>query len=135
MFTGSLEDKNAIAELHARYADAVVRKDPVDWGATWANDATWDLMGMTVEGREAIVTLWTQAMGQFDAVSFVMQPGATELDGDRGTGRCQTHEILVENGVARTTGGFYEDKFVKRDGEWLYASRAFKIIAEHRSAE
>jgi uncharacterized protein (TIGR02246 family) len=132
MFSGPLEDQMAIRELHARYADAVRRKNAEDWAATWAEDANWSLMGTTVSGRDQIVGLWTQAMSAFDAVSFVMTSDAIELDGDTGTGRCQTHEILVEGGKSRVAGGAYEDEFVRRDGVWLYASRSFSLVAELR---
>jgi hypothetical protein len=131
MFTGSLEDRMAIQDLHARYSDAVVRNDTDDWGACWAEEAHWNMMGTTVKGRDAIVTLWTQAMGQYDAVSFISQAGSIEIDGDTGKGRTQTHEMLVQNGMTRIAGGLYRDTFVKRDGEWLYASRDFGVVASH----
>ncbi len=130
MFTGTLEDRIAIQELHGRYADAVSRNDLDDWAACWADDATWTLMDTTVEGKEAIVQLWNGAMAQFDAVGFIMQAVATELDGDTGTGTCLTQEMLVENGVTRAVAGHYADTFVKQAGEWLYASRDFRAVAQ-----
>lgn len=132
MFTGPVEDRLAIRELHDRYSDAVCRVDAGDWGDCWAEDAVWEFMGMTIEGKPAIVELWTGAMAGFDAVSFIAVPAAIEIDGDRATGRCQTHEILVEKGRSRIAGGLYEDAFVKWDGRWLYAKRNFRVIAEHR---
>lgn len=33
MFSGPMEDRMAIRELHDSYCDAVLRKDPEDWGA------------------------------------------------------------------------------------------------------
>lgn len=132
MFDGPVEDRLAIRELHDRYADAVVRVDAGAWGDCWAEDAVWEFMGLTIEGRAAIVDLWTGAMAGFDAVSFVAVPGAIAIDGDRAKGRCQTHEILVEKGQSRVAGGLYEDEFVKRDGRWFYARRNFRVIAEHR---
>ena len=37
------EDELAIRGLLARYGDAVCRRDPQAWIATWAPDCTWDL--------------------------------------------------------------------------------------------
>ena len=51
-FSGPLEDQLAIRSLHDSYVDAVFRRDPHDWGANWAIDGRWNLMGTTVEGRD-----------------------------------------------------------------------------------
>lgn len=134
MFTGPIEDRLAIRELHDSYSDAVMRRDATDWGATWAEDAHWDLMGMPVDGREAIVGLWAGAMAAFEAVSFISSPASLEINGDRATGRCQTHEILVmPDGSSRIVGGRYDDEFVKQGGRWLYSKRVFKIQAEYQA--
>ena len=62
--------REAIAALVHRYADAVVRRDKVEWASCWAEDAQWHLSpGRSVEGRAAIADLWTKAMGQFAAGS------------------------------------------------------------------
>ncbi|GAA0476941.1 hypothetical protein GCM10009096_18490 [Parasphingorhabdus litoris] len=130
MFSGPIEDRLAIRELHDTYCDAVLRTDPDDWGALWTEDAVWSLMGTEVVGRENIVNLWNGAMSQFDAVSFLGIPGSLEITGDTATGRYQTHEILVENGEPRIAGGRYDDEFVKIDGRWLYKKRIFNVVAQ-----
>lgn len=130
MFSGPIEDRLAIRELHDSYCDAVLRTDPDDWGALWTEDAVWSLMGTEVVGRENIVNLWNGAMSQFDAVSFVGIPGSLEVTGDTATGSYQTHEILVEKGEPRIAGGRYDDEFVKIDGQWLYTKRIFNVVAQ-----
>ena len=136
MFTGTLEDRLAIRELNDRYSDAVLRADAKDWGALWAEDAHWNLMGQEVDGREAIVKMWTGAMGGLEAVSFVCATCATDTRGMTGTGRVQTHEImLTKDGATRVIGGRYEDVYVRKGGGWLYKSRIFSIVAEYQPAE
>jgi uncharacterized protein (TIGR02246 family) len=136
MFTGPIEDRLAIRELNDSYSDAVLRVDAQSWGACWTEDAHWELMGTPVDGRAAIVGLWSQAMAGFASVSFVSSPSAIEVDGDRATGRCQTHEIMVlADGNSRVVGGRYDDEYVKRDGKWFYASRKFNIVAEYRAKD
>lgn len=129
--TGPIEDQIAIRNLHDRYADAVFRRDPVDWGALWADDANWDLMGTKVEGKEAIVALWSGAMASFGFVGFFYQVGAIEIAGDSGTGRVYTSEVLenLDGKLARTVG-LYEDHYVRRGGVWLYQRRDFRILKE-----
>ena len=129
-FTGSIEDRLAIRELHDSYCDAVLRRDPDDWGALWTEDAVWSLMGTEVVGRENIVNLWNGAMSAFDAVSFLGISGSLEVTGDTASGRYQTHEVLVEKGVTRMAGGRYDDEFRKVDGQWLYIKRIFNIVAQ-----
>lgn len=132
MFKGPLEDRVAIAELHQTYADAVVRADAGDWSKVWAEDAHWSLMGMEVDGREAIVAFWKQAMGGLDAVSFHCIPSMTVIDGNRAIGRCQTQEYMkVKDGTTRAVGGLYEDEMIKRDGQWFYTKRVFRVVAEY----
>lgn len=136
MFTGPLEDRIAIRELHETYADAVVRADAEDWGKVWTEDAHWDLMGRAVEGREAIVALWRGAMSGLEAVSFHCIPSMTRIDGDRAVGRCQTQEYMkVGDGSTRAIGGLYEDEMVKRDGRWFYSKRVFRIVAEYNPSK
>lgn len=129
-FTGSIEDRLAIRELHDSYCDAVLRRDPDDWGALWTEDAVWSLMGTEVIGRENIVNLWNGAMSAFDAVSFLGIPASLDVNGDTASGRYQTHEVLVEKGVTRMAGGRYDDEFRKVDGQWLYSKRIFNIVAQ-----
>ncbi len=130
-FSGPFEDQLAIRGLIEAYADAVFRFDADAWAETWAEDAVWDLMGTRVEGRAAIVALWRQAMSAFDAVAFTAMPGALTITGDRAQGRSYTTETLKPKaGGLRRVNGAYEDSFVKRDGRWLFASRAFRIVID-----
>ena len=136
MFKGPLEDRIAIAELHQTYADAVVRADASDWSKVWTEDAHWNLMGMEVDGRDAIVALWQQAMGGLEAVSFHCIPSMTVVDGDRAMGRCQTQEYMkVKDGTTRAVGGLYEDEMIKREGQWYYTSRIFRVVVEYNPAK
>ena len=136
MFTGPMEDRLAIRELHETYGDGVVRFDAETWGSVWADDADWDFMGMELKGREAIVELWLGAMSNFDAVSFQCVPASIEVDGDKATSRCQTQEVLKgKDGTTRMLGGLYTDELEKRAGAWVYTKRAFQVIAEYNPVE
>ncbi len=136
MFTGPMEDRLAIRELHETYGDGVVRFDKDTWGSVWAEDADWDFMGMELKGRDAIVEVWLGAMANFDAVSFQCVPASIEVEGDKATSRCQTQEVLKgKDGSTRMLGGLYTDELEKRDGQWVYTKRAFKIVAEYNPAE
>ena len=136
MFTGPIEDRLAIRELHETYGDGVVRFDKDTWASVWADDADWDFMGMELKGRDAIVEVWLGAMANFDAVSFQCVPASIEVDGDRATSRCQTQEVLKgKDGSTRMLGGLYTDELEKREGAWVYTKRAFQVIAEYNPPE
>lgn len=136
MFSGPMEDRLAIRELHETYGDGVVRFDKETWGSVWADDADWDFMGMELKGREAIVETWLGAMSGFDAVSFSCVPASIEVTGTTATSRVQTQEVLKgKDGSTRMIGGLYTDELEKRDGAWVYTKRAFSIVAEYNSPE
>ena len=80
--SNEVSDQFAIRNLIETYADAVFRRDAEAWGATWAQDATWHLMGNTVAGRPAIVGAWSEAMKGFKFVAFFSQPGPIQINGD-----------------------------------------------------
>lgn len=130
-FSGSFDDRAAIRELLERYADAVFRRDPAQWGACWAQDGVWRLMGMEIKGREAIITAWTQAMAAFEVAAFFVQPGALAIEGATGHGRSWTHEVLkARDGSLRRVVGAYEDRFVKEADGWRFSARSFQVVLE-----
>jgi hypothetical protein len=106
-FTGPAEDQAQIRALHDCYADAVNRRDAAAWGALWAEDARWELMGMQVDGRAQI--------------------GAIVVTGDRAEGRVWTHELLDGPEGERRPLGRYDDVYVKRGDSWLFAERRFNL--------
>lgn len=119
--------RDPIAALVHRYADAVVHNDGEQWGSTWAPDAHWDLgQDRRMEGREAIVAFWHQAMGSFDAVVQTVLNGDYELDESAGTG---TGRWYIQEAFQRAGGqtgmllAHYDDDYRLVDGEWLFASR------------
>lgn len=119
--------RDPIADLVHRYADAVVHHDDDQWGATWAPDARWDLGGGRVmEGREAIVAFWRQAMGGFEAVIQTVFNGTYELDEAAGTGvgRWYIQEAFRKpGGDSGILMAHYDDHYQLVEGDWLFASR------------
>lgn len=131
-FSGSFEDRLAIRELLETYADAVTRHDPLQWGATWAEDGEWSLPDYpelgTTRGRDAIVAMWTEAMKAYPGIMFEAWPGTIEIDGDTATLRSYTAEVYDRDGRTFRDRGAYEDTCVKIEGRWLFKSRSFRNI-------
>lgn len=128
-YKGSIEDRLAIRELIECYSDAVAQRDPKAWGATWTEDAVWDVMGNRVEGRAAIVAAWIGAMETFDFVAFYAIPGAIEVNGETATARVYVSEVLVaKEGGRRRVDGAYEDTLHKVDGAWRFSQRIYRML-------
>ena len=73
-------DELAIRNLLARYGDAVCRRDPDAWIATWSHECTWDLGGGRVtHGREATLELWRTAITKYPWVAQVPASGEVSL--------------------------------------------------------
>jgi ketosteroid isomerase-like protein len=132
-YTGPVEDRLAIRELMEAYADAVCRVDAEDWGATWAEDAVWELPDYpqigSMTGRKAIVEGWKAAMTHYPGIIFVATPGSIEVTGEKAVARCYTSEVYNDaSGVTKRDRGKYDDVLVKRGGQWLFHKRVFRNI-------
>lgn len=132
-FEGPFEDRLAIHELVAAYADAVTRHDADAWGALWAEDGVWELSAIPgmehIVGREAIVSAWIEAMKHLPQVIATSTLGALEVNGDRARGRAYPRELVVlADGAVRVDTGRYDDDYVKRDGRWFFRSRVYSLL-------
>jgi len=119
----------AIRDLVARYIDAVNRHHQDDWAATWSENAHWDLAGMEVTGRDAIVGLWVGAMSTFEFALMMLNSGTVKVDGNTATGRWYVTEHLKPGeGDPSLTLGVYDDEYALEDGEWRFTKRTYHIM-------
>jgi hypothetical protein len=125
-----MSDRDEILDLLHRYSDAVCRKDREQWAATWADDAVWDLgKGRFVSGKADIVDLWQRSVDQLNVVVQMMHNGAVSVDGDTATGRWYVSEHLERgNGVLGMLLAWYDDTYVRVNGQWLFASRKLAAL-------
>ena len=123
-------DRVAINDVLARYADGVNRRDAALWASSWDQDATWYLFAPDpVQGRDAIVAAWQEAMAGFPFVVMMVSQGAVEIDGDRATGRSYSSETArTADGKRLRVQGCYEDEYRRRDGVWGFCFRKFTLL-------
>ncbi len=137
MYKGAVEDRLAIRERIESYSDAVFRHDADAWIVNWAEDGVWHLpaLGLDLTGRPAIRAAWEQAMSAFAMAGFFAVPGAIEINDDMASARSYTQEILVakDGGGVRKIVGAYDDTLVKRDGQWLFARRAYNVLHDEQT--
>jgi ketosteroid isomerase-like protein len=126
------DDFVAISRLVHRYADAVAHRDGDQWASCWAEDATWDLgRGRLVEGRDAIVSLWHEAMGGMAAVVQMAHNGDVEAgaDGDHATGRWYIDERFRRaDGTNQILLAHYEDAYVRTADGWRFSRRELRPL-------
>jgi ketosteroid isomerase-like protein len=122
-------DELAIRDLVARYIDAVNRYHQPDWAATWSETASWNLMGMEVEGRASIVELWAGAMSSFEFALMMLNSGTLTIDGDNAKGRWYiTEHIKPKDGDPALTLGVYDDEYRRENGQWLFSRRHYNVM-------
>lgn len=127
------DDYVAIQRLVHRYADAVVHRDPDQWGSCWAIDAEWDLGGgRKVIGHDAIVELWRSAMGTMQAVVQTVENGdawyTDEAGEDAAAGRWYITETFRRaNGEPGILRAHYADAYVRSTSGWLFANRELRV--------
>ena len=143
-FTGPLEDRIAIRELMNTHAHGVMTRDVEVWSTIWAEDAYWelpeypDLGGFS--GKDVIVSGWVESMQLYGLnqmakpMVYFMEPGAIEVSGNRATAVAYTHELYEDpaNGELVRGHGRYDDVLEKRDGQWLFVRREYRILHEQR---
>ncbi len=128
-----LEDIEAIKTLKARYCAACDRGYDADAiAAMYTEDGIWD-GGRTFgrrEGREAIRTHFRGAAARVAIARHqVMNPDITVAD----DGTTATGEWLLFQPCTDATAGAawlaatYHDRYVKRDGAWLFAETVIEI--------
>jgi ketosteroid isomerase-like protein len=125
----NIEEELAIRSMVSRYIDAVNRYDQADWTATWSENATWNLAGMELKGREMIVGAWVGAMASFEFAIMSLNSGTVEIDGDTATGRWYlTEHLKPKDDDAVMVLGVYDDSYVRENGNWVFSERIYNII-------
>ena len=132
-FKGPFEDRLAIHELIAAYADGITTRDLDAWTALWAEDAEWRIPfipGMDhVKGRDAIMAACDATLKAADNMLIVASLGSLEVTGDTARGRAYPLETIFQaDGTMRTLYGRYDDDYVRQDGTWLFQNRTYTSL-------
>ena len=125
----SVEDELALRALMARYVDAVNRRDGKAWINTWAEDASWLLMGQEARGRDNILAMWQQMMANFEFAVMMPSSCLFEVDGYFAKGHWYLQEFTRDlAGNAAGVLSRYRDNYSRVDGQWLFQSREYDVM-------
>jgi hypothetical protein len=126
--TDFLTAEAGIRQLHARYVDAVWRKDYVAFADCWTEDAEWRIGGMALRGREAITSGFEQFMDRFDRVLFTPRPPLIELTPEGANTRMYiTEQNRLNDGSGWTTVGIYFERLAEQQGRWRRKWALFQL--------
>ncbi len=131
------EDRLDIADLVARFDDAVNRRDTDEFAALWSPNAVWEIgepMPMRVEGAPTIVETWKGMIAHTTWLFRGSFAGVVTLEGNRARGRWP----CVETGTFAATAdtpergydnrAIYDDLYVREDGGWLFSHRRYVYL-------
>jgi hypothetical protein len=114
------ETQAQVMHLHARYCDAVIRKDPVSLGDCFTENCEWRISGMLLEGRGGAISRMEQTFR--DARSVYIEFG-TPLLNESTSGEISARTYMNErcawhSGSTNIVIGRYFERYA-RDGSSL----------------
>lgn len=117
-----------IRQLHARFADAVFRKDADAFAGCFALAGEWKIAGMHIRGREEIRGKFDTLLSPCARVQILTGTPVLDIGDDGVTGRLQMTELAkMADGSSALTLGVYFDRYVEEDGRWRFAWRHFGL--------
>lgn len=118
----------AIRQLHARFVDAVWRKDAAAFAGTFAPDGEWKIAGLHLRGREEIEATFARLLGACAHVIVNLSPPVLEIGAGEASGRIHATEFTrMMDGAFAMTFGVYHDLYVGRGEDWHFARRHFAL--------
>jgi len=125
-------EKEAIAELIARYNYAIDHNDFRGWADCFAPEGVFDgMIGRYATHQE--LDRFTADVQKLTATTPNLRHYVTniqtEVDGDEARSRCflLMTSTTKEGGSKVVIAGEYEDKLVKRGGKWLFTERKVRM--------
>ena len=121
----TLEAKDRIRELTARYCHAVVDGDADTIVELFCEDGVFRSHTVAPTGRAALREFYGAGVGAKTHKPFVQNHVIEFDDESHATGRCSVEIRILAEGEAYTQAGHYLDKYRKVDDQWLFAERHY----------
>ncbi len=122
-----LADAEAIRDLARRYAHCVWQRDVEGAVELFCEDGVMDTGDRpALRGREEMREAYQQMFTQAELCPFVHNH-VLRLAGDTATGTCYLDLRARLEGKRMTGFGYYDDEYVRLDGEWRFRSRKLNM--------
>jgi ketosteroid isomerase-like protein len=117
-----------VRQLHARYADAVWRKDYASFADCFCEDAEWRIAGTVLRGRAPIAAALEQMMGAFERVLLRFGTPVLDLaDGAVAARTWVTEARAFKAAPPSYTVGLYYERIRFDGGAWRFGWRLFQL--------
>jgi 3-phenylpropionate/cinnamic acid dioxygenase small subunit len=133
--TGSIEDREEVRVLHARYCLTIDTCRYDEWIDCFTEDGVFESprFGRHAgrDGLKRFTAMYKESLGGARVLHVVANP-AFDLDGDSGSGISYLLYYHCKDGrVQQSTVGYYTDKLRKTFAGWRFASRQVTILGHH----
>jgi hypothetical protein len=123
-----LQAESGIRLLHARYADAVFRKDFVSFGDCFTDNAEWLVGGFHLTGRAECVEFLQNVMARINWVLMTFRTPILQLSDATADGRTYvTEQTAYKDGGHSNNIATYFERFVEQDGIWRRSYAFFQL--------
>lgn len=125
-----LEDKQAIAELAARYIYAMDHQKPEDWADTFVEDGELQVDGKVVcKGRQGRIDFASKAATSGYKVRRWMSNWQIDINGDTARLRLYVLAFGIKDGITPDVMGEYDDDLVRVGKQWKFQTRRVTFCA------
>jgi 3-phenylpropionate/cinnamic acid dioxygenase small subunit len=133
--SGTLEDREEVRALHARYCLSIDTARADDWIDCFTEDGSFESPRFGKhsgrDGLRRFAAIYKESLGGAQVLHVVANP-AFDLDGDSGAGVSYLMYYHCKDGrVQQCTVGYYTDKLRKTPHGWKFASRHVTILGHH----
>ena len=116
-----------IRQLHARYVDAVWRKDLDAFGNCFSENAEWRIGGRIQRGRAEIVENLRRLLPNFERILMTFRTPLVNLGEDGISARTYvTENNIFADGRPGCTIGIYYERFIEEAGQLRFNWRLFQ---------
>ena len=124
----------AIRQLHARYIDAIWRKDAAALGQCFTHDAEWHLAAGPRQGRSDIVRFISGSFARFRRILMTFGTPILQVADKVASGRTYVSEDGVfADGTPYRLIGIYFERFADEGDCWRFTWRQFQSYYSGRA--
>ena len=117
-----------VKQLHARYTDAVWRKDAEAFAACFTEQAEWRISGLAMTGRAEIAATIGRIFDRMHRVLFTYGDPVLSLVDGKWCARVMVNErVAWADGSTNVSIGRYYERLVEDGGEWRFGWRLFEL--------
>jgi hypothetical protein len=130
-----LLDREAIRALPNLYCHHVWRNDVEALVGLFAEDGVFDEPNLgRIVGRDALREVYRRALGALSPKPYIHNHVVTLEGRDRASGACYLDLRVPSRPEAGPIAGYYDDRYVKENGRWLFAERKVTLLTELKGA-